>query len=324
MHWPNGAAALRGRRAGAVTTRAGAARHSRSSSAGWQLIEDGKAIWREFAFRDFYRTMSFVNALAHIANHRGPSSRPAGRLQLLPRALLDPCHRRPERERLDLRRQDRSARRRVARRRGSDGPRQTRQLTADAERLARKQPLERGAAIDDRQSLVEQRTTAGRLRRAKPALKCSHRRVHESDCGCGAAARSAAADAARPDPRAARRRGRHRLAQCGRIEQAQIRPLAGKRMDHVRGIADQRAARARHRYRRWRCCNGKLARSLASRVAPSTCAEAASSRCSNSRADRRISSPRQRRVQRPDQTSCCRRTAAAMPADRCAGIAARR
>jgi len=37
-------------------------------SADWRLIEDGKAIWREFAFRDFYRTMSFVNALAHIAN----------------------------------------------------------------------------------------------------------------------------------------------------------------------------------------------------------------------------------------------------------------
>src|SRR5579863_4979912 len=34
----------------------------------WRLIEDGKAIRREFAFRDFYRTMSFVNALAHIAN----------------------------------------------------------------------------------------------------------------------------------------------------------------------------------------------------------------------------------------------------------------
>ena len=32
------------------------------------LIEDGKAIERDFAFHDFYRTMSFVNALAHIAN----------------------------------------------------------------------------------------------------------------------------------------------------------------------------------------------------------------------------------------------------------------
>jgi 4a-hydroxytetrahydrobiopterin dehydratase len=34
----------------------------------WRLSDDGRAIRREFAFRDFYRTMSFVNALAHIAN----------------------------------------------------------------------------------------------------------------------------------------------------------------------------------------------------------------------------------------------------------------
>jgi 4a-hydroxytetrahydrobiopterin dehydratase len=34
----------------------------------WRLIEDGKAIKREFAFRDFYHAMSFVNALAHVAN----------------------------------------------------------------------------------------------------------------------------------------------------------------------------------------------------------------------------------------------------------------
>lgn len=34
----------------------------------WKLLEDGKAIQRDFSFRDFYRTMSFVNALAHIAN----------------------------------------------------------------------------------------------------------------------------------------------------------------------------------------------------------------------------------------------------------------
>ncbi len=37
-------------------------------SSDWRLIEDGKAIRREFAFQDFYRTMSFVNALAHVAN----------------------------------------------------------------------------------------------------------------------------------------------------------------------------------------------------------------------------------------------------------------
>ena len=34
----------------------------------WELIEDGKAIKREFKFKDFFRTMSFVNALAHVAN----------------------------------------------------------------------------------------------------------------------------------------------------------------------------------------------------------------------------------------------------------------
>ncbi len=34
----------------------------------WALIDGARAIAREFRFRDFYRTMSFVNALAHIAN----------------------------------------------------------------------------------------------------------------------------------------------------------------------------------------------------------------------------------------------------------------
>jgi 4a-hydroxytetrahydrobiopterin dehydratase len=36
--------------------------------ADWKLDADAKAIRREFRFKDFYRTMSFVNALAHIAN----------------------------------------------------------------------------------------------------------------------------------------------------------------------------------------------------------------------------------------------------------------
>jgi 4a-hydroxytetrahydrobiopterin dehydratase len=34
----------------------------------WVLADNAQAIRREFRFRDFYRTMSFVNALAHIAN----------------------------------------------------------------------------------------------------------------------------------------------------------------------------------------------------------------------------------------------------------------
>ena len=37
-------------------------------SAGWVLSKEAPVIRREFKFKDFYRTMSFVNALAHIAN----------------------------------------------------------------------------------------------------------------------------------------------------------------------------------------------------------------------------------------------------------------
>jgi 4a-hydroxytetrahydrobiopterin dehydratase len=37
-------------------------------SSAWALTENTRALRREFKFRDFYRTMSFVNALAHIAN----------------------------------------------------------------------------------------------------------------------------------------------------------------------------------------------------------------------------------------------------------------
>ncbi len=35
---------------------------------GWQLVEGGKALKREFKFADFFRAMSFVNAVAHVAN----------------------------------------------------------------------------------------------------------------------------------------------------------------------------------------------------------------------------------------------------------------
>ena len=33
----------------------------------WALVENGHALSRTFTFGDYYRTMSFVNALAHIA-----------------------------------------------------------------------------------------------------------------------------------------------------------------------------------------------------------------------------------------------------------------
>jgi len=34
----------------------------------WKLAADARSLTRSFKFKDFYRTMSFVNALAHIAN----------------------------------------------------------------------------------------------------------------------------------------------------------------------------------------------------------------------------------------------------------------
>jgi len=37
-------------------------------SLAWHLAADDKSISREYAFKNFYRTMSFVNAVAHIAN----------------------------------------------------------------------------------------------------------------------------------------------------------------------------------------------------------------------------------------------------------------
>jgi 4a-hydroxytetrahydrobiopterin dehydratase len=37
-------------------------------SPAWAVSADNKTLQREFKFKDFYRTMSFVNALAHVAN----------------------------------------------------------------------------------------------------------------------------------------------------------------------------------------------------------------------------------------------------------------
>ena len=34
----------------------------------WELVEDGRAIRRTVTFADYYRTLAFVNALAHIAH----------------------------------------------------------------------------------------------------------------------------------------------------------------------------------------------------------------------------------------------------------------
>jgi 4a-hydroxytetrahydrobiopterin dehydratase len=45
-----------------------ASRQMTHLSKDWRLAADAKSLTREFKFRDFYRTMSYVNALAHVAN----------------------------------------------------------------------------------------------------------------------------------------------------------------------------------------------------------------------------------------------------------------
>jgi 4a-hydroxytetrahydrobiopterin dehydratase len=40
-------------------------------NAGWRIGADDKSIHRDFKFKNFYHTMSFVNAVAHIANIEG-------------------------------------------------------------------------------------------------------------------------------------------------------------------------------------------------------------------------------------------------------------
>ena len=49
-------------------TRAEAEELLKELAGDWVLNMEARALRRAFSFRDFYRTMSFVNALAHIAN----------------------------------------------------------------------------------------------------------------------------------------------------------------------------------------------------------------------------------------------------------------
>jgi 4a-hydroxytetrahydrobiopterin dehydratase len=49
-------------------TRAEAEGLMRELHGDWKLAPDAKSLKRSLAFKDFHRTMSFVNALAHVAN----------------------------------------------------------------------------------------------------------------------------------------------------------------------------------------------------------------------------------------------------------------
>jgi 4a-hydroxytetrahydrobiopterin dehydratase len=52
----------------APLTGAQASEFKRELHQDWQIAPDGLSLKRSLKFKDFYRTMSFVNALAHIAN----------------------------------------------------------------------------------------------------------------------------------------------------------------------------------------------------------------------------------------------------------------
>jgi 4a-hydroxytetrahydrobiopterin dehydratase len=49
-------------------TRAAAEAALATLAGGWTLDAAGTSIRREFSFRNFYRVMSFINAVAHVAN----------------------------------------------------------------------------------------------------------------------------------------------------------------------------------------------------------------------------------------------------------------
>jgi 4a-hydroxytetrahydrobiopterin dehydratase len=49
-------------------SRAEAEKYLARLTPGWKLADDARSIGRAWSFRDFYRTMSFMNAVAHIAN----------------------------------------------------------------------------------------------------------------------------------------------------------------------------------------------------------------------------------------------------------------
>jgi 4a-hydroxytetrahydrobiopterin dehydratase len=49
-------------------TRVDATRYMHELSKDWQLSADATSIHREWKFKNFFHTMSFVNAAAHIAN----------------------------------------------------------------------------------------------------------------------------------------------------------------------------------------------------------------------------------------------------------------
>ena len=89
-------------------TQAEARKYLAKLDSAWRLSDDARQIRREFRFKDFFRTMSFVNALAHIANvedHHPDLEVGYNQCNVRLHDARDPG---PVRKRLHLRREDRS------------------------------------------------------------------------------------------------------------------------------------------------------------------------------------------------------------------------
>jgi drug/metabolite transporter (DMT)-like permease len=115
-----------------------------------------------------------------------------------------------------------------------------RQLSAQAEGPVDEEAPQLLAAVDPRKSALSQARNRPRTMREQ-AVKDIDRGAHCSDFAL-APALVRAQHAERTGILTPRDRRLHQLRECCRIEQPEVHALSGERMDHVRGISDERHA----------------------------------------------------------------------------------
>jgi drug/metabolite transporter (DMT)-like permease len=116
-----------------------------------------------------------------------------------------------------------------------------RQLSAQAEGPVDEEAPQLLAAVNPRKSALSQARNRPRAMREQ-AVKDIDRRAHCSDFALAPALVSAQ-HPERTGILTPRDRRLHQLRECCRIEQPEVHALSGERMDHVRGISDERHAR---------------------------------------------------------------------------------
>src|ERR1700733_2590930 len=131
---------------------------------------------------------------------------------------------------------------------GSPCPRHQRQLAAKSERARHKKALDLGAVIDPGKAALRKMRNRTRAMRQQP-VEGIDGRAHERGLALSPAL-VATQHAQRSRILARRARALHELSERRRIEDAQIHALPGKRVDDVRGIADERTALAHVAVRR--------------------------------------------------------------------------